>query len=103
MKTVNLVLPEFKYKNITITTNQGRNFESHLYRELTNILGTHRNHSTPHHPKFNVAIERFHRQLKSAIFAHNQPIRSAVKNDINATWTELAYGTTLRLTYCLQL
>ena len=94
---------------VTITTDQGRNFESHLFRHLTEILGTNRVRTTSYHPQSNGLIERFHRHLKSSIIAHSQPkwtdalpivllgIRSAIKPDINATCAELVYGTTLRL------
>ncbi|GFX17261.1 transposon Tf2-11 polyprotein [Trichonephila clavipes] len=92
-----------------ITTNQGTNFESSLFRELSNILGTNRIRCCAYHPKANGLVERLHRHLKSAIKAHENskwseiiPIvllgmRSAVKKDINATCAELVYGTTLRL------
>ncbi|GFT95139.1 hypothetical protein TNCV_1473761 [Trichonephila clavipes] len=92
-----------------ITTDQGTNFESSLFRELSNILGTNRIRCCAYHPKANGLVERLHRHLKSAIKAHENskwseiiPIvllgmRSAVKKDINATCTELVYGTTLRL------
>ncbi|GFS64005.1 transposon Tf2-9 polyprotein [Trichonephila clavipes] len=92
-----------------ITTDQGTNFESSLFRELSNILGTNRIRCCAYHPKVNGLVERLHRHLKSAIKAHENskwseiiPIvllgmRSAVKKDINATCAELVYGTTLRL------
>ncbi|GFT12423.1 pro-Pol polyprotein [Trichonephila clavipes] len=89
---------------VTITTDQRTNFESSLLRELTNMMGSHRIHS-----QSNGMIERFHRQLKSAIIAHEDAgwsdilpivllgLRSAMKNDLKATSSELVYGTTLRL------
>ncbi|GFT47238.1 hypothetical protein NPIL_606331 [Nephila pilipes] len=92
-----------------ITTDQGTNFESNLFRELNNILGTNRIRCCAYHPKANGLIERLHRHLKSAIKAHENskwseiiPIvllgmRSAVKKDIKATCAELVNGTTLRL------
>ncbi|GFX06805.1 transposon Tf2-9 polyprotein [Trichonephila clavipes] len=92
-----------------ITTDQGTNFESSLFRELSNLLGTNRIRCCAYHPKANGLVERLHRHLKSAIKAHENskwseiiPIvllgmRSAVKKDINATCAELVYGTTLRL------
>ncbi|GBN84322.1 hypothetical protein AVEN_215603-1 [Araneus ventricosus] len=55
---------------VTITTDQGRNFEPYLIRELTNMLGSHRIHSASYHPQSNGQIERFHGHLKSAIIAH---------------------------------
>ncbi|GFX31052.1 transposon Tf2-6 polyprotein [Trichonephila clavipes] len=55
---------------VTITTDQGTNFESPLMRELTNMMGSHRIHSASYHPQSNGMIERFHRHLKSAIIAH---------------------------------
>ncbi|GFX10918.1 pro-Pol polyprotein [Trichonephila clavipes] len=66
-------------------------------------------HSASYHPQSNGMIERFHRHLKSAIIAHEDTgwtdilpivllgLRSAMKNDIKATSSELVYGTTLRL------
>lgn len=94
---------------ITITTDQGRNFESRLFRELTNSIGANRIRSSPYHPQSNGMIERFHRHLKAAVIAHSHKkwteilpvvllgIRSAIKNDTNASSAELVYGTTLRL------
>ncbi|GFT99397.1 transposon Tf2-11 polyprotein [Trichonephila clavipes] len=92
-----------------ITTDQGTNFESSLFRELSNLLGTNRIRCCAYHPKAKGLVERLHRHLKSAIKAHENskwseiiPIvllgmRSAVKKDINTTCAELIYGTTLRL------
>ncbi|GFY31610.1 transposon Ty3-I Gag-Pol polyprotein [Trichonephila clavipes] len=73
------------------------------------MLGCNRIHSTSYHPQANGIIERLHRHLKGALKAHNHiqwtellPIvllgmRSALKDDINATCAQLVYGTTLRL------
>ncbi|GFV87635.1 transposon Ty3-G Gag-Pol polyprotein [Trichonephila clavipes] len=78
-------------------------------RELTNMMGSHRIHSASYHPQSNGMIERFHRHLKSAIIAHEDAswtdilpivllgLRSAMKNDLKATSSQLVYGTTLRL------
>ncbi|GFV46915.1 hypothetical protein TNCV_1270331 [Trichonephila clavipes] len=94
---------------VTITTDQGTNFESSLMRELTNMMGSHRIHSASYHPQSNGMIERFHIHLKSAIIAHEDAgwtdilpivllgLRSAMKNDLKATSSQLVYGTTLRL------
>ncbi|GFX70725.1 retrovirus-related Pol polyprotein from transposon opus [Trichonephila clavipes] len=53
-----------------ITTDQGTNFESSLFRELSNLLGTNRIRCCTYHPKSNSLVERLHRHLKSAIKAH---------------------------------
>ncbi|GFV29223.1 transposon Ty3-I Gag-Pol polyprotein [Trichonephila clavipes] len=55
---------------VTITTDQGTNFQSSLMRELTNMMGSHGIHSASYHPQSNGMIERFHRHLKSAIISH---------------------------------
>ncbi|GBM85580.1 Gag-Pol polyprotein [Araneus ventricosus] len=92
-----------------ITTDRGTNFQSNLFRELTRMLGCNKIRSSSYHPQANGIIERLHRHLKSALKAHNHikwaemlPIvllglRSALKEDINATCAQLVYGTTLRL------
>ena len=94
----------------TVTTDRGRQFESRLWRALTQLLGTKHMHTTAYHPIANGLVERFHRQLKSALKAHPQPdhwtdalplvllgIRTTLKEDIACTAAELVYGTSLRL------
>ncbi|GFX88251.1 transposon Tf2-6 polyprotein [Trichonephila clavipes] len=92
-----------------IATDQGTNFESSLFRQLSNILGTNRIRCCAYLPKTNGLFERLHRHLKSAIKAHENskwseiiPIvllgmRSAVKKHINANCAELVNGSSLRL------
>lgn len=94
---------------VTLTSDQGRNFESDLFRELTRLIGCSKIRTTAYHPMSNGVLERFHRHLKSALKAHNEAkwtdvlpivllgIRSALKEDVKATSAQLVYGTTLRL------
>ena len=69
-----------------------------------------RNRTTSYHPQSNGMVERFHRQLKAAIMAHESPnpwtitlpavllgVRSAVKERLGRSAAEMIYGTTLRL------
>ena len=94
----------------TITTDQGRQFESCLWHHLMKLLGTKRIRTTAYHPIANGLVERFHRQLKAALkaqldvtnWADHLPmvllgIRTALKEDLRCTSAELVYGTTLRL------
>ncbi|XP_064482875.1 uncharacterized protein K02A2.6-like [Ornithodoros turicata] len=94
----------------TVTTDRGRQFESHLFRELCCLLGTRHCRTTAYHPTANGLVERFHRQLKTALCATGSPLslpdrlplvllglRSAVKQDLRCCPAELALGTTLHL------
>ena len=57
----------------TVTTDRGRQFESSLWKQFTQLLGTKRLRTTAYHPISNDLIERFHRHLKSALKAQPQP------------------------------
>ena len=94
----------------TITTDRGAQFESKLWDSLCNQFGIIRNRTTSYHPQSNGMVERFHRQLKAAIMAHESPnpwtitlpavllgVRSAVKERLGRSAAEMIYGTNLRL------
>lgn len=94
----------------TVITDQGRQFESDLFKQLSILLGTTRVRTSAYNPAANGLVERLHRQIKSALTAHGNTInwtdslplvllgiRSAIKEDLKCTSAELVYGTTLRL------
>jgi cleavage and polyadenylation specificity factor subunit 1 len=93
----------------TITTDQGRQFESHLFHSLARMCGIQLSRTTAHHPAANGLVERFHRTLKAAIMCHADQqwtealplvllgIRTAYKADLQASVAELVYGEPLRI------
>ena len=94
----------------TITTDRGSQFESNLWKEIMNLLGSRRTRTTVYHPQANGMVERFHRQLKAALKTLPDPsswfeslplvllgIRTSIKEDLQASAAEMVYGTTLRL------
>ncbi|BHF66082.1 hypothetical protein SprV_0200909600 [Sparganum proliferum] len=94
----------------TIITDRGQQFESRLFNNLTDLLGCSRIRTTAYHPLSNGLVERFHRQLKASLRAHDNPshwsehlplvmlgIRTALKSDLECSAAELVYGTTLRI------
>lgn len=91
-----------------ITTDRGAQFESDLFRRLMHSFATKRIRTTAYHPAANGMIERVHRQLKASLMCHGEAwiktlplvllgMRSAFKEDLGATVSELVYGETLRL------
>lgn len=94
---------------ITITSDQGSQFESALFTALTRLVGADKTRTTPYHPASNGLVERMHRTLKAALMcAGHIPwpdllptvllgMRASFKEDLRASPAELLYGTTLRL------
>lgn len=92
-----------------ITTDQGRQFESNLFKELNRLLGCKHIRTTPYHPQANGLIERYHRTLKASIKCHQNDtwcdvlplimlaFRTTFKTNLQACPAELVYGTTLKL------
>ena len=93
-----------------IVSDRGAQFTSHLWGELSRILGIKHQTTTSYHPQANGLIERFHRHLKGALKARlSGPswmdelpvallgIRAAWREDADTTPAQLLYGTALRL------
>jgi hypothetical protein len=93
---------------LRLTNDQGRQFESELFRCLNKICGTTQFRTTAYHPAVNGLVERLHRQLKASLTCHAETwtealplvllgLRTAWRDDLQATTAELIYGQTLRL------
>ena len=82
---------------LRIMTDQGRQFESHLFKHLNHLFGSTHLHTTAYHSQANGLVERLHRQLKAAIKCHQTDRwtkvlstsmlgnRSAWKTDLQST------------------
>lgn len=94
----------------TITTDQGRQFESRLFSRVCERLGTKLIHTSAYNPRANGMVERFHRQLKNSLKALNDDpswtlhlplvllaFRATTKEDLKLSSAELVYAAKLRL------
>jgi transposase InsO family protein len=88
----------------TITTDQGHQFESQLFRSLAKLCGILLSWTIAHHLADNRLVKRFHRTLKEAIMFHADQrwtealplvilgIRTSFKADLQASVAQLVYG-----------
>jgi transposase InsO family protein len=93
----------------TVTTDHERQFEFKLFDSLAKLCGIKLSWTTAHHPTANGLVERFHQTLKAAIMCHADQqwtealplvllgIRTAFKEDLQASVAELVYGKPLRI------
>ncbi|CAF0886715.1 unnamed protein product [Brachionus calyciflorus] len=51
----------------SLLSDQGRNFESNLFKEVLELLDVHKLRTTPHHPQCDGQTERFNRTLISML------------------------------------
>ncbi|XP_025158061.1 uncharacterized protein LOC112589349 [Harpegnathos saltator] len=94
---------------LTITSDQGAQFESALFTALAQLIGAKRIRTAPYHPQSNGIIQRFHRSLKAALMCNPQTpwmdllpavilgLRTCFKQDLQASAAEMLYGTALRI------
>lgn len=97
---------------LRLTSDQGRQFESDLFKKLLALLGINKIRTTPYHPQSNGAIERWHRSLKVSLTARLIEkssswvdelstvlfgLRAAVRSDNNISAAEMTYAQTIRL------
>lgn len=93
-----------------LTSDQGTQFESHLFKELMIMMGINKLRTSPYHPQSNGTVERWHRSLKAALMARMNStswvdelptvlfgLRAATRVDTGVSAAELIYGTTIRL------
>ncbi|UYV82410.1 hypothetical protein LAZ67_21001978, partial [Cordylochernes scorpioides] len=66
----------------TVISDQGKQFTSQLFKDLTTLCGIKLRHSTAYHPQCNGKIERLHRTIKTAIRAHNSIKTDRVKKPL---------------------
>ena len=93
----------------SIVTDQGTQFESLLFTELSQLLGFQRFRTTSYNPKCNGMIERWHRTVKSSIMCYDRPdwtrilpsillgLRTTFSEELQTTPAELTFGYSLRV------
>lgn len=95
---------------LRITTDQGRQFESTLFKTLMTRLGVDRLRTSSYHPQSNGQVERWHRTLKAALMARGTTnnwtqeihtvlfgLRASLHKNTDLSPALLTYGATLRL------
>uniref|UniRef100_A0ABD2X7Z4 RNA-directed DNA polymerase n=1 Tax=Trichogramma kaykai TaxID=54128 RepID=A0ABD2X7Z4_9HYME len=98
-----------------LTTDQGTQFESWLFEEISRAFGIEKIHTTPYHPQANGMIERFHRDIKAAFMCRGETgdwldslptmllgLRTRPILDTDLSPAEMLYGRALRIPVSLK-
>ena len=68
---------------MTIHTDQGREFESRLFRYLCDVLGVDKTRTTPYHPQSNGMVERQNRTIQQMLSAYVNDRRDDWRNHLD--------------------
>ena len=79
-----------------IHSDQGRQFESTVFKELCRRLGVEKTRTTPYHPEGDGMVERFNRTLKAMVSKYIDPQGSNWDRDVGALM--LAYNSSTHST-----
>jgi cleavage and polyadenylation specificity factor subunit 1 len=95
---------------LIVITDQGVQFESNLWRQLMESLGSKRHRTTAYNPRSNGLLERVHRRLKEGIKTQPDPhnwmdalptlllyLHATPTTDTNVSPAEYVFGEELRL------
>lgn len=95
---------------VKLTSDQGRQFESCLFKEIMSLMGIEKTRTTPYHPQCNGAVERMHRSLKTALKARLDTkswvdelptvmlgLRTTIRSDTGVTAAQMLYGSNIRV------
>ena len=77
-------------------TDQGRNFESNLMKEVCKLLGVKKTRTCPFHPKGDGFVERFNRTLVTMVTTALDPERHQRDWDERIPYAMLAYRTSVQ-------
>ena len=77
-------------------TDQGRNFESNLMKEICKLLGIKKTRTCPYHPQGDGFVERFNRTLIAMVTSALDPERHQRDWDERIPYAMLAYRTSVQ-------
>ena len=81
-----------------IHSDQGRNFESNLFKEVCKLIGAKKTRTTPNNPKSDGMVERFNRTLLSILVTMIDPVERQQDWDRYIPFATAAYRSTVHET-----
>ena len=76
---------------LELHSDQGRNFELTVFREMCKILGISKTRTTPYNPKSDGMVERYNRTIVNAVSLMIQPHQGQKDWDVYLPYVGLAY------------
>ena len=81
---------------LTLHSDQGRNFESHVFEEMCKLLGIDKTRTTPLNPKSDGFIERFNRTMLDTISVLLDPYKHQRDWDVVLPFALMAYRSSVQ-------